>query len=72
MCYISSTVVATILESDQWCQALQYCSNDEPNAIETPLRKLITKMPGLLIQLKNRIFSQINFQGLRNMHLNGV
>ena len=42
----SSTVVATILESGQWHQALQFCSRDDPKHIVTPLRRIILKMPG--------------------------
>ena len=39
-------VVTTILESEQWRQALQFCCYDDPKSPETPLRKLIKKMPG--------------------------
>ncbi|CAI8040068.1 Transient receptor potential cation channel subfamily A member 1 homolog [Geodia barretti] len=38
-------VVTTILESEQWHQALQFCSYEDRKNPETPLRKLIKKMP---------------------------
>ena len=39
-------VVHTILKSDQWRQALKFCTNSDTKEAETPLRKLIKTMPG--------------------------
>ena len=41
--------MSTILKSKKWCQALQFCSSDDPKTAETPLRKLIKKMPSIAI-----------------------
>ena len=41
--------MSTLLKSDQWQQALQYCSDPHDyKDTETPVRKLIKKMPGQL------------------------